>query len=231
MLAAAGIFTAVAIIVSLFVVGIVGKGVGAVIAVMIPVVALVLGLLYYVFLTYARAQEIGLAAVQGREPDFTKIRIGQHILYLLILGLPLLVIGVILVALHIKDLSVIFSIADISIFYMVPMASIATGSALGGIEQSFKLFRQYPWYVILCGGVAALVLYAIGTLPIELSQYLITTSPTSKMIPALINIAAAITTSIVAIRYEPFYRAQVYQSVTAPTETEETIALSAQNIE
>jgi hypothetical protein len=180
-------------------------------------------ILYYVTLTFAKAQEIGLAATQGRDVDFKPIRIWQHILYFLILGLPIVIISLVLMAMHLKEYTFIFSLADVSIFYLVPMAVVANGSAIDGIEQAYKLFRANPSYVCLCGSVAALVVYVIGTLPVELGAYLQHQSPSNKLVGSLLTFAGSFITMIVFIRYEPFYRAQIYQSMVAPASEEPAV--------
>ncbi|HZK75570.1 MAG TPA: hypothetical protein VFD13_01565, partial [Candidatus Kapabacteria bacterium] len=174
------------------------------------------GILYYVTLSFAKAQEIGLAAVEDREPDFDRIRIWQIVLYFLILGAPIIIISLVLMALHLNDLTILFSLADVTIFYLVPMAVAANGSAVDGIEQCFKLFRANPTYVCLCGAVPAIIIYAVSILPLEFGIYLRQQSP-SSILASLITVIGSIASTILLIRYEPFYRAQIYQSMVEPS--------------
>lgn len=166
---------------------------------------------------YGMVQEIGLAAVQNREPELDSVRIWQHVLLLAIIGIPAFIVAVMMRLMHFPELSFIFTLAEVTIFYLAPVAVVAKGSAVDGIEQSYRLFRTNPSYVILCGAVAALITYGVSYLPLAVTNSL-HVSLASKALAAMASILGSFFLPFVLFWYEPFYRAQIYQSMIGPVE-------------
>jgi hypothetical protein len=216
-----GIFFGVLILFAILSAIVLGKSMMIVPTVLGIIMLTMLPALYYLVKIMANAQEIGLAAVEQREPDQNAVRVWQFILFFVIVLLPSVFVLFIFKGTPLFwGMEILLTSVYWSTMYLAPMTVVASGTAPDGIQLAVTLFRSNPGFV----AVTSMLGSAVTSGPMIALQ-LFTYDPSHpSMFLAILRILSSIYTLIVSIRYEPFYRAQIYDALVAPQQTGTQIA-------